>query len=71
MESNIAAWMLGGGRDPQEAAHERERGHRRALREARLAAGQPTSLASRIVDSIRSAFAPASARPIEPNCCPA
>ena len=70
MESNIAAWMISGGQDPQEARHERERAHRQALREARLATGEPARL-GRLMESVRNALAPASARPVEPNCCPA
>ena len=71
MESNIAAWMISAGRDPQEATHERERAHRRALLEARIAATEPAGLGRRVVASIRAALATEPARAIEPNCCPA
>jgi hypothetical protein len=64
--TNIAAWMIAGGRKSTEAARDRDLAHRRALK-----VSQSTSpgLVSRLAAAV-AAIRPA-ATPAERACCPA
>ena len=64
--TNIAAWMIAGGRKSTEAARDRDLAHLRALK-----ASQSTSpsLVSRLTAAV-AAIRPTAA-PVEPACCPA
>ena len=66
-DTNLAAWMIGGGLrniDPSEA---RNRIHRRALAETRI---ETPNLIGRLVAATIGTVRPA-ASPVETACCPA
>ena len=66
MDTNIAAWMIGGGLKSTDAGRDRNLAHLRALRDS-----QSTSpgLVSRLTAAV-AAIRP-TATPVEPACCPA
>ena len=70
---NFATWMINGGRDPMEVPSERDLFHRRALRDARGAAGagEPTSVFGRLAASVRSTFRTGTTIPSDAACCAA
>ena len=68
---NFATWMMNGGRDPMERPSERDLLHRRALRDARAAAGDGTSLLGRLAASVRSSFRSGATIQSDAACCAA
>ncbi|HET9519510.1 MAG TPA: hypothetical protein VFO73_00525 [Candidatus Limnocylindrales bacterium] len=69
---NFATWMMNGGRDPMETPSERDLFHRRALRDARAAAGDGrTSVLARLAASLRSSFRTEDTIPSDAACCAA
>jgi hypothetical protein len=68
-DSNLAAWMIAGGRISPMSAIERDRDHRRALASARKALAGPSRSAARISAAFAASRAPRPAA--QPGCCPA
>jgi hypothetical protein len=69
---NFATWMMNGGRDPLEVPSERDLFHRRALRDARAAAGDGrTSAFARLAASVRSSFRTEATIASDAACCAA
>lgn len=67
----FATWMINGGRDPMETPSDRDLVHRRALREARAEAGQPTGVWGRLAATVRSTFRTGSTIQSDAACCAA
>ena len=64
MDTNISAWLIGGGPRLELESTRREREQLHAFRESQRLAAEPT-LVERLIRAIRPE------RPVEPACCPA
>ena len=71
MDSNIAAWMINGGRDPFDGTSERDRIHLQALREAQANRVDAGPAREGLLERLRLALRPTPDRAIDPACCPA